>query len=60
VFTEDTDIVGNSALRLFVEAQDTTDVDLFAGVEKLDATATRSISSVPPAATPTDPSPAAG
>ena len=36
VFAQDTDVVGNSALRLFVEARDTTDVDLFAGVEKLD------------------------
>jgi predicted acyl esterase len=36
LFTEDTDVVGNSALRLFVETKDSTDADLFIGVEKLD------------------------
>jgi X-Pro dipeptidyl-peptidase C-terminal non-catalytic domain len=36
VFAEDTDTVGNSALRLFVEAEDTTEADIFVGVEKLD------------------------
>ena len=33
---QDTDIVGNSALRLFIETEDGTDADLFVGVEKLD------------------------
>jgi uncharacterized protein len=37
VFDEDTDAVGNSALRLFVETEDSTDADLIVGVEKLDA-----------------------
>lgn len=36
-FAEDTDLVGHMALRLFVEAIDTDDLDLFIGVEKLDA-----------------------
>lgn len=36
VFTEDADVVGNSALRLFVETEGATDTDLFVGVEKLD------------------------
>ena len=36
VFDQDTDVVGNSALRLFVETEDATDADLFVGVEKLD------------------------
>ena len=35
-FTEDTDLVGHMALRLFIEGVDTTDLDLFVGVEKLD------------------------
>jgi len=36
VFAEDTDVIGNSALRLFVETENATDADLFVGVEKLD------------------------
>ncbi|TIC81750.1 CocE/NonD family hydrolase [Nocardioides sp. GY 10127] len=36
-FTEDTDLVGHMVLHLAVEAVGTTDVDLFVGVEKLDA-----------------------
>jgi predicted acyl esterase len=35
-FTEDTDLVGHMALKLFLEGVDTDDVDLFVGVEKLD------------------------
>ncbi len=35
-FTRDTDVVGHMALTLFIEAVETSDVDLFVGVEKLD------------------------
>lgn len=35
-FTEDTDVVGHMALTVFIEAEDTDDVDLFVGIEKLD------------------------
>ena len=35
-FAEDTDLVGHMALTLSIEAVDTTDGDLFVGVEKLD------------------------
>ncbi|MGV9245525.1 CocE/NonD family hydrolase [Streptomyces sp. NPDC003710] len=35
-FTDDTDVVGHMALTLFIEAEETNDVDLFVGVEKLD------------------------
>ncbi|MGU3432580.1 CocE/NonD family hydrolase [Actinomycetes bacterium M1A6_2h] len=35
-FGEDTDLIGHMALTLSLEAIDTTDVDLFVGVEKLD------------------------
>jgi predicted acyl esterase len=36
ILDQDTDLVGHMALRLFVEAVATDDVDLFVGVEKLD------------------------
>ena len=36
-FGEDTEIVGGMALRLWVEAEGARDMDLFVGVEKLDA-----------------------
>ena len=35
-FTEDTDLVGHMALKLYVEGVDTDDLDTFVGVEKLD------------------------
>jgi predicted acyl esterase len=35
-FDRDTDLVGHMALKLFIEGEDTDDVDLFLGVEKLD------------------------
>jgi uncharacterized protein len=35
-FDEDTDVVGHMALKLFIEGEDTDDVDLFVGIEKLD------------------------
>ena len=35
-FDKDTDLVGHMALKLFVEGEETDDVDLFVGVEKLD------------------------
>ncbi len=35
-FDQATDLVGHMALKLFVEAEDTDDVDLFVGIEKLD------------------------
>jgi uncharacterized protein len=35
-FDKDTDLVGHMALKLFIEAEGTDDVDLFVGVEKLD------------------------
>jgi uncharacterized protein len=35
-FDVDTDLVGHMALKLFVEAEDGDDVDLFVGIEKLD------------------------
>jgi predicted acyl esterase len=35
-FDHDTDVVGHMALKLFIEGEDTNDVDLFVGVEKLD------------------------
>lgn len=35
-FTEDTDLVGHTALTLSIEAVGTTDGDIFVGVEKLD------------------------
>ncbi len=35
-FDEDTELVGGMALRLWVEADGATDMDLFVGVEKLD------------------------
>lgn len=36
-FTNDTDVVGNMSLTLFVEAINADDVDLFIGIEKLDS-----------------------
>ena len=36
-FEADTDLVGHMVLSLDIEAIDTTDVDLFVGIEKLDA-----------------------
>jgi uncharacterized protein len=36
-FDADTDVVGHMVLTLDIEAVDTTDVDLFVGIEKLDA-----------------------
>jgi predicted acyl esterase len=36
IFDKDTDLIGHMVLRLFVEAQDTDDFDIFVGVEKLD------------------------
>ena len=35
-FERDTDVVGHMALKLFIEGEDTDDVDLFVGIEKLD------------------------
>ncbi len=35
-FDRATDLVGHAALHLFIEAEDTDDVDLFVGLEKLD------------------------
>ena len=35
-FTHTTDVVGHMALTLFIEAEDTDDLDLFIGIEKLD------------------------
>jgi predicted acyl esterase len=35
-FDEDADVVGHMALKLFIEGEDTDDIDLFVGVEKLD------------------------
>jgi uncharacterized protein len=35
-FDKDTDVVGHMALRLFIEGEETDDVDLFVGIEKLD------------------------
>ncbi len=35
-FDKDTDLVGHMALKLFIEAEGTDDIDLFVGVEKLD------------------------
>ncbi len=35
-FDKDTDVVGHMALRLFIEGEETADVDLFVGIEKLD------------------------
>lgn len=35
-FSDETDVVGHMALTLFIEAEETDDVDLFVGIEKLD------------------------
>jgi uncharacterized protein len=35
-FDQDTDLVGHMALKLFIEGEDTDDIDLFVGIEKLD------------------------
>jgi len=35
-FDKDTDLVGHMALKLFIEAEGTDDLDIFVGVEKLD------------------------
>jgi uncharacterized protein len=35
-FDKYTDVVGHMALRLFIEGEETADVDLFVGIEKLD------------------------
>ncbi|MFD3810167.1 CocE/NonD family hydrolase [Rhodococcus sp. NPDC058639] len=36
-FTEDTEITGHTALRLWVQAKDANDMDLFVGLKKLDS-----------------------
>ncbi|SQI31740.1 dipeptidyl aminopeptidase [Rhodococcus coprophilus] len=36
-FTEDTEVTGHAALRLWVQAKDANDMDLFVGLKKLDS-----------------------